>query len=162
MNVPWPDSLSAYWSGSTSQMSFEPAARCTLVSHWWSNRPVSSTAIFTPLPSPRRVVRSGIDLGSFASRTEEPGPPCSRGSPVSVIAVSPTSTWLGATRTGPCARLTVALRSRAIVSSTSLAGSSGFCGWRVNVVTPNVLRSCSFQPVRTACASFASPGPTSS
>ena len=114
-----------------------------------------------PLPSPRRVVRSGIVFGSLAWRTDEPGPPCRRGSPVSVIP-SPTSTWLGATRTGPCGRLAVALRSRAIASRTSLAGSSGFCGVRVKAVTPNVLRSWAFQPVSTACASFSSPGPTRS
>ena len=121
---------------------------------------MSSTAIRTPFPSPARVVRSGSAFGSRATRAVEPGPPWIRGSPWKLIAFSPTKTWLGATRAGPCARVDVALRMRASASSTSRAGSSGFCGARWKEVTPNGRTSPGFQPVRTFCTSAASPGPT--
>ena len=114
--------------------------------------PVSSTAIRTPLPSPRRLVRSGSVLGSVARRTEEPGPPWSRGSPVSVIARLADEHVVG--RDAHRA-LRAAGRGLAHLARSRRAprapGPPGSAGVRVKVVTPNVRRSAGFQPVSTFC-----------
>ena len=85
----------------------------------------------TPLPSPARVVRSGSAAGSLAWRTDEPGPPWMRGSPVNVIRLADEDVvGRDAHRALRAAGGRLAdLRERV---EHLRAGSSGFCGGRVN------------------------------